>query len=677
MSSVMPARSSLIGKLERIEQLAEHRLNTPRMMLIPVGSTFDAELVRCMHDIVAGDRLMTVRTYHSTDEITFAKGPFAPEVPVPEAMRLAEELSREWNVLFQEAIDVDATILAGNIALSADGAGGYEALAGAHRVRDVEDPPAGAEADMRCGSFANPREIAEPRIRHAVERVLQSGVLETVSDGKRILLEFNVQRAPVGRRREPLLFWEWRPLPSRFNESLPATHLATASQGGDLLGVGLSGFPGPPGAADLETTLGGKGAGLTRALGAELPVPPFIVLSAADVESWGPFWARRSELDHALEALDRASTRFLGGRPGRRLAVRSSPSISMPGMLDTVLDVEPDADSVERAIRHVLDSWESNRAREFRRAHAITERAGLAVILQPMVAATAGSQAGSGVGFTRHPTTGVSKPEIEYIERELGTNLVGGDALPLTTTEFESRWPERFQEIIAWCPVLEGAQGDMQEFEFAIEDGRPYLLQTRRAKRTPTAALRAAHDLFRDGVINLDAAKQQLVSSDAAHVVERHLATNGATLIGTGRVASPGVAVGRAALDAAGAERIIRAGDEVILLSRIPSPSDYPLLRRSAAVVSSRGGITSHASVVALDAGIVAVVGCRSLLVEESLRTAHFGDIVVREGDWLSIDTVAADAAIYLGRLSEEAPSAPGDLPPAVLNWARSLGDAR
>jgi len=660
----------MAGKLERIEQLAQHGLNTPRIMLIPVGSAFDDELRARMLDLAGGDALMTVRTYHPTDEITFAKGPFAPEIPLEEAMSLAEELSHEWNVLFQEAIDLDETMLAGNIAVSADGAGAYEALAGRYRVREVEDPPMGAEADMRAGKFDGPGEIDEPWVRRAVERALDSGLVDAVADEGRILVEVNVQREPVGRRREPLLFWEWRPLPSPVGGSRRSASVPERPHHNGLIGVGVRDLPlPPPDDASLEPTLGGKGAGLARAFEAGLPVPPFLVINAH-----GPPRAQGGgQLGHALFELQVAAGEFFGDRAPRRLAVRSSPVVSMPGMLDTVLHVDSDEGAVKNGLARVLESWHSERATQYRRAHAISEDVGLAVIVQPMVDATRGRRAGSGVGFTRHPTSGDNRPEVEYVEGEQGAGLVGGDALPITSDAFRLRWPTLFAQLTEWCPVLERIQGDMQEFEFAFEDGRGFLLQTRRAKRSSTAALRIAYDLVRAGVIDLRQARNAVLRWDAAAVVERRLNTDCATAIASGRTASPGVAVGRVALDGDGVQRIVRAGDDAIFLSRIPSPSDYPVLRRSAAVVSARGGITSHASVVALDAGIVGVVGCRNLEIDHAGRAATFGSVVVRVGDWLSVDAAPEAAAIYVGRLPEHSPSLPPGLSPRIVSWAREL----
>src|SRR6266571_8843846 len=141
------------GKLERIRQLAEHGLNTPRLIRIEAGTSFTDELRDRLRAEARGEELMTVRTYHPTDETRYAKGPFLPEIPVEQAITAAEEVSREWHVLFQEAIDVNETLLAGNLLIGARGAGRYEALAGHHRVRDVEHPPPGAEAALRTGSF--------------------------------------------------------------------------------------------------------------------------------------------------------------------------------------------------------------------------------------------------------------------------------------------------------------------------------------------------------------------------------------------------------------------------------------------------------------------------------------------------------------------------------------------
>ena len=161
------------GKLERIEQLADYGLNTPRLIRIDAGTPFDDALRARLREAAAGEELMTIRTYHPTDETTYAKGPFAPEIPVDEAVRKAEELAPEWHVLFQEAIDVNETVLAGNLLLAGDGSGQYEALAGRFRVRDIQGRSSVVIPIVYTGSvpdFLQPgRDIALPgTLRHGV-----------------------------------------------------------------------------------------------------------------------------------------------------------------------------------------------------------------------------------------------------------------------------------------------------------------------------------------------------------------------------------------------------------------------------------------------------------------------------------------------------------------------------
>jgi phosphohistidine swiveling domain-containing protein len=634
-------RTSTAGKLERIGQLAAHGLNTPRLTLVPVGTPFDDELRQRLVDAARGDRLMTVRTYHPTDEITYAKGPFAPEIPLEEAIATAEELAADWNVLFQEAIDVNDTELAGNIALSRDGSGQYEALAGRHRVREVEDPPSGAT--LLEGSFASPDEIPEPAIRDAVRRVMRSGLLKDVGDAaQRVLLEFNVQEHPVGERREPLLFWEWRPVPAGAAAARAAPRAPSDEEG---------------------AAIGAKAAGLARARAAGLPVPPYIVLGGQEIPQ---------RLTDELVALRSAAVDFFGDERPRSLAVRSSPMVSMPGMLDTLLHVDDDPAAVAQAIEKVRGSWESDRAVEYRHVHGIPDDAGLGVIVQPMVRADEDERGASGVGFTRNHATGEEALELELVEGGLALALVSGDAVPLTTAEVEARWPDVYRQLSGWAPVLERASRDMQEFEFAVEAGRAYLLQTRAAKRSHEAAVRVAYELARAEVIDEGRARELLEMADLSHLVRPRLSANGQVPAGTGRVASPGVAVGRAAFDREGLDRLNASGHGSILLLTVPSPDDYPTLRRAAAVVSARGGITSHASVLALGEGIPAVVSCRELAVDREGRSARLGTATVTEGDWLSVDA-HEPAAVYLGQMPEIEAAVPEGLTPEAIDWARSL----
>ena len=321
-----------IDKLTRIRQLRAHGLNTPRVELIEARTAVDESLRLRLVEIAAGDERMTVRTYRSDDEIGHAKGPFIPEVPVGEAIAAVEELVSGWDILFQEAIDVEETVLAGNLVLSGSGWGRYEVLRGTYRVRDVDDLPGGASKDLAAARFDSLDEIHDPLVRDAAERVVRSGLLYAVSPGmdEPVVLELNVQSAPVGALKEPLLWWEWRPLvPHKQSAHIPAVR-ATANPTERIWSLGVESLP-EPDATDL-LALGGKGAGLACARSRGLPTPPAFVLSPpVDPAEIGEL-----QLGAAVEALLEEGQSRLGRSPDTaRLAVRSSPVDSMPGMLDT------------------------------------------------------------------------------------------------------------------------------------------------------------------------------------------------------------------------------------------------------------------------------------------------------------------------------------------------------
>ena len=642
MGRVLPAaassRSGTAGKLERIEQLHGYGLNTPRLLLVPAGSTFDAELVERLQTAAGGDELMTVRTYHPTDETTYAKGPFAPEVPVEEAIRLAEEFARDWNVLFQEAIDVEETVLAGNLLLSASGQGRYEALAGRHRVRDVEHPPPGATVLRE--SFARPEDIREPSVRELATRVLRSGLLEevTADADEPIVVEFNVQERPVGRLRDPLLLWEWRPTtaPPR---------------------------PQAPSAGDADAAIfGGKGAGLMRTAAAGLPVPPAVVLPAiSPAEAEGVPEAWLAQVPRALELLG----------PAPLVSVRSSPTVSMPGMLATETDVEPTAEAVEAALERVLHSWWSPQATAYRERAGLVD-AGLAVVVQAMVFGDRDAESGTAVGFTRDPRTGEPSPLVEYLPTARGEELVGGRRTPPPADELRERWPAVWAVVEDWVDRLELVFGDVQEFELTVESGRPYLLQSRAAKLTAAARVRIVHDLLEAGVIGRAEARRRIAGVDLDALVQRRLDAGGATPLAEALVASPGVAVGRLALSRRRVDELAAQGDPVVLATQTTDPADYPALRQLAGLLTRHGGVTSHAAVAALEARVTALVGCEGLTIDAESGIARFAGGSIAEGDWISLEG-GDRGLVYAGALAER----PSELSPGIseeiLGWARGL----
>jgi pyruvate,orthophosphate dikinase len=621
------------GKLERIAQLAAKGLNTPRLLLIEAKTKWDDDLRDELRAAAHGAELMTVRTYHPTDEITYAKGPFHPEIPVDEAIALAENLSADWNVLFQEAIDVDETEIAGNVVVSADGSGAYEALKGRYRVRDVEYPSEEARSSLEVGDFQSPDNIADDRIKALVRRIGHSGILDDLvrSGVSAAIFEFNVQTRPVGREDERLLFWEWRP-----------AIRAGRRRDGRVFGVGVDGLE-VPSRAEGPRELGGKAANLATLAGAGLPVPPFVVLSAIEGSvptDVPPVW--EGELHAALEALRSVVARQLPGH--ETIAVRSSPSVSMPGMLETVLDVAPDALSVRTALRDVLRSWHSERASAYRAAHGIEDDSGLAVLLQPLIDTT-DVTSGAGVGFTRDPVAGASKTIVEFVRQRSGEALVGGTATPLSTDEFARLDARAYNEVLEWIPRMEQTLADALEFEFAVERGRAFLLQARPLKRTASAGARIALDLAEAGI------RQIPPPAAAAATNVPAFDTGGLAPIAIARVASPGVARGRIALTGATVASLAQRGEPAILVREVASPDDYPLIQALAGFISRHGGVTSHAAVVALEARVPALVGCEALRIELEEGAAWFGDTRLSEEDWVSFEATADGGRVFGGQL--------------------------
>lgn len=658
-------RSGTAGKLERIEQLHAYGLNTPRLLLVPVGSSFDSELVERLREAAGGEELMTVRTYHPTDDKTYAKGPFAPEIPVEDAIRLAEEFSRGWNVLFQEAIDVDETILAGNLRIDANGAGRYEALAGAYRVRDVEEPPAEAGDSIRREAFSSPDEILETWVRELAVRLLRSGLLDEVTSDsdEQIVVEFNVQQRPVGRLHEPLLLWEWRPTLSAGQPDpavAPAGRVRAAERA--YYGIGVDGVVRLVEGELDPGVLGGKGAGLARAASAGLPVPPAIALPAVSPNAQeGVPEAWLAQLPEALAALTES----------RAVSVRSSPTASMPGMLDTVLGVEPTPDAVGDALERVLRSWWSPRATAYRERAELAS-AGLAVVVQAMVFGDIDADSGTGVGFTRDPRTGMPTPLVEFLPGARGEELVGGRRTPPPAEELRAHWPVVWGAVEGWVPRLERAFGDVQEFELTVESGRAYLLQSRTAKRTAAARVRIAHDLVAEGLIGADEARRRIADVDLAGLVQRRLDSEGVRPLAEALVASPGVAAGRLALSRANIEALAASGDPIILATEITDPADYPALRLLAGLLTRHGGVTSHAAVAALEARVPALVGCGELTIDLEHGRASFERESIPEGEWISLEG-RDRGLVYAGKLPERAPELSHGISEEVLKWAHDV----
>ncbi|MEM7136895.1 MAG: pyruvate, phosphate dikinase [Myxococcota bacterium] len=339
------------------------------------------------------------------------------------------------------------------------------------------------------------------------------------------------------------------------------------------------------------------------------------------------------------------------------------------------------------AIGAVFESWNNPRAVRYRQMQAIDPDVGTACTVQAMVFGNSGPHSGSGVAFTRNPSNGHRELYGEYLANAQGEDVVAGIRTPAALTanaaapgkeaeSLEVSLPEAFSEIVDHCATLEAHFGDIQDVEFTIEDGRPYLLQTRSAKRSAHAAVRAAVDMVHEGVLSKSEALlrvdpralEQLLRARLPGIDE--LASQGIAPFAVGLPASPGAASGRIVFDADDAVRLASEGQEVILVRPETSADDIHGMRAAKGVVTAAGGMTSHAAVVARGLGKSCVVGCGSLDIDLRRRTVRLdGDRgrALGEGDMLTLD--GSTGRIYDGELDVVA-SATVDEFEELMSWA-------
>jgi pyruvate,orthophosphate dikinase len=511
----------------------------------------------------------------------------------------------------------------------------------------------------------------------------------------------------------------------------------------------------PLAAADAGT----KAANLARLDRLGLRVPPAIVLSAAlsqDYLSRGalpPGFA--VHVASSLRLLEEATGLRLGGNPPLLLSVRSSPGASMPGVLETLLNVgmteegvhhvikcrgnpwlawdcyrrlvrafaeaahhvEPEVfdrltarhlardgavtlrdldpismrdlaresaraardagapplrddpfEQVMRAVEAVIASWHSPRAREYRRLWGIGEETGTGVVVQAMVFGNSGVRSGSGVGFTRNPATGDDELYVDFLENAQGDELVSGREPVRDTAILRDVMPTIWAELEHARPRLEHEFGDMQDFEFAVEDGRLFFLQTRDGRRTPWAATRIAVDLVRGGIVDAGTALQRLSAYDLNAVARRSIdAATAGEPIARAIAAGPGVATGGVVFDAERARRLSATSSVVLVLPDIAT-DDLGGIAASAGVLSAAGARTAHAAVVARQLGKACVVSCAALRVDASSHTCTIGPRLFREGDVITID--GGSGLIYEGRVGARV-ERPHEALEAIESWRR------
>ncbi|QBR70569.1 pyruvate, phosphate dikinase [Beijerinckiaceae bacterium] len=299
------------------------------------------------------------------------------------------------------------------------------------------------------------------------------------------------------------------------------------------------------------------------------------------------------------------------------------------------------------ATRAVYLSWESAKARDYRRLNALEGLKGTAVTVQAMVFGNAGGQSGAGVAFSRNPSTGAKELYVDFLFDAQGEDVVSGRRTPGDAELLKTRLPAIATELAAATSKLEEGLEDIQDIEFTVEEGKLYFLQTRPAKRSPLAAIRIAVDLVREGLIDPKTALARIAGIDLSRIGK--LRFNGdAQVIATAISASPGVASGRVVFQSERAKEFAKRGDPIILVRPDVSTDDIAGFAVAAGILTATGGRTAHAAVVARQMGKICLVGCKTLCVDADLRHASLGDKKIVEGDWISLEGTTGE--IFLGQ---------------------------
>jgi pyruvate, orthophosphate dikinase len=324
-----------------------------------------------------------------------------------------------------------------------------------------------------------------------------------------------------------------------------------------------------------------------------------------------------------------------------------------------------------RAVKAVFDSWDTPRAQVYRRANRIPEDLGTAVNVVQMVFGNKGSTSGTGVAFTRDPSTGEQGLYGEFLVDAQGEDVVAGIRTPEPLEAMEKRMPEPFGQLLATMRRLEEHYHDMQDIEFTVEDGRLYLLQTRSAKRTATAALRSAVSMTGEALISREEAVARIDAGQLDQLLHPMIDPKAEVEVAArGLNASPGAASGPAVLDAETAEQRGQAGEDVILVRWETTPDDIHGLLQARGILTAHGGMTSHAAVVARGMGKPCVAGCEGLTIDLEARTFSLDGQELAEGDVITID--GGTGRVIIGPVELVAPQINEDFG-TILGWADKL----
>jgi pyruvate, orthophosphate dikinase len=338
---------------------------------------------------------------------------------------------------------------------------------------------------------------------------------------------------------------------------------------------------------------------------------------------------------------------------------------------ETGSDFPQDAhEQLRRAVRAVFDSWDSPRAKVYRRTYDIPDDLGTAVNVVQMVFGNKGAESGTGVAFTRDPSTGEEGLYGEFLANAQGEDVVAGIRTPRPLAEMRQELPQAFEQLLQTMRRLEQHYRDVQDVEFTVEDNSLYLLQTRSAKRTAAAAVKAAVDMVDEGLITRDEAVVRIDPGQLDQLLHPMLDPTAKWKVAAkGLNASPGAASGHIVLDADTAEQRGKAGESVILVRWETTPDDIHGLLQAKGVLTAHGGMTSHAAVVARGMGKPCVAGCEGLSIDAGDHTISLGEQTLREGDVLTID--GGTGVVIVGEVPLVPPQVNDDLE-TILAW----GDA-
>ncbi len=515
------------------------------------------------------------------------------------------------------------------------------------------------------------------------------------------------------------------------------------------------------GNGEMKDLLGGKGAGLAEMTNAGIPVPPGFTITT---EVCKLFYENKMKIPKKIKDQIMVNLRKLEKTVGLKLgdpsdpllvSVRSGAKISMPGMMDTVLnlglndktveglaaktgnerfasdsyrrfiamfgnvvmgidkdefedildvekqryrlkydtDLEPKhlkriierykklikrktgqdfpqdpITQLEMSVDAVFKSWNNPRAITYRKLNDIPADLGTAVNIQTMVFGNMGSNSATGVGFTRNPSTGEKEFYGEYLINAQGEDVVAGVRTPKHIAELQKEMPAVYKQLVNITGKLEKHYRDVQDFEFTIQDGKLYMLQTRTGKRTAYAAVKIAVDMVKEGLISEKEALFRIKPEQLDQLLHRNIDPNaGATVIATGLAASPGAASGVVVFNADDAVRYAEDGKRVILVRHETNPDDIHGMNAADGILTSRGGMTSHAAVVARGMGKPCIAGCEDIKVYYSEKNFIVGDHIIKEGDVITLN--GSNGEVMLGEVPTVEPELSGEFG-IFMSWA-------